>query len=47
MKENISCRRYYVQEFGGLPFIEMQRTTARDVMYVRGLENLIDGMIFP
>jgi hypothetical protein len=46
------ARKYIVQkvlrqDYGGRPFIEMQRTTARDVMYIRGLENLIDGMRCP
>jgi hypothetical protein len=47
MQEKIPLIRYCMQDYGGRPFIEMQRNTARNVIYVRGLENLIDGMRCP
>jgi hypothetical protein len=39
MQAKLPCRRYCVQDYGGRLFTEIQRTTARDVMYVRGLVN--------
>jgi hypothetical protein len=47
MQVKLSRRRHCAQNYGGLIFTEMQMTTARDVMYVRGLVNLIDGMRCP
>jgi hypothetical protein len=39
MQVNLTCRRYCVQDYGGRLFIEIQRTTSKDVMHVRGLVN--------
>jgi hypothetical protein len=47
MQEKISHRRYCTHDYGGRLFTEIQRTIAIDVMCVRGLVNLIDGMRFP
>jgi hypothetical protein len=47
MQENLLHRRYCARDYGGRLLTDMQRTIARDVMYVRGLENLIYGMRCP
>jgi hypothetical protein len=47
MQEKIPRKRYCTQDYGVRPFIEMKRTISKNVMYVRGLENLIYRMIFP
>jgi hypothetical protein len=47
MQEKIPCRRYSTQNYGGELFIETQRTTARNVMYVRGRVKQIEGRRCP
>jgi len=47
MQEKIPRRRYFTQENGGQQFTEMLRTISRDVIFVRGLVNLIEGMRCP
>jgi hypothetical protein len=47
MREKLPCRRYCVQDYGGQKFTEMLRNIARDVMFFRGLVNLIEGMRCP
>jgi len=46
MQAKISCRRYCMRDYGGRLFRETQRTTSRDLMYVIGSVNWIDGKIF-
>jgi hypothetical protein len=47
MQAKLPHRRYCAQDYGGRLFTKIQRTTDRDVMYVRGLVNQIYGMRFP
>jgi hypothetical protein len=43
MHEKLLCRRYCAQDYGRRLFTKTQRTTARNVMYVIGLINRIEG----
>jgi hypothetical protein len=36
MQENLSCRRYYAQDYGGLPSTETRKGIVRDAMFVKG-----------
>jgi hypothetical protein len=47
MQANIPPRRYWMDDYGGRLFTDTQRTIARNVMYVRGLVNQIEGTRFP
>jgi hypothetical protein len=43
MQENLPCSRYCTQDYGGRPFTETQKSTARDAMSIKGLVNPIEG----
>jgi hypothetical protein len=45
--KDIPHRRYCTQDYGGQQFTEMLRNISRDVMSVRGLVNLTEGMRCP
>jgi hypothetical protein len=47
MQEDIPRIRYCAHAYGGQQFTQILRTISRDVMSVRGLVNLTEGMRCP
>jgi hypothetical protein len=44
MKENLLCRRYFIQDYGGQQLTRIQMNTVKSVMFIKELGSHLGGM---